>query len=127
MKLPQTLKGKFIYYLDVPKTYKMYDCDPVQFKYNMEQLKKDLKEGEWDVPKPYNEFSNYNTIEKKHIDPSIKNNTYPRTLKGSGILVNDYDKTYSIPEGYRYNNKTKQALLKLRQDGYKRSNNTSRS
>jgi hypothetical protein len=124
MKLPKTLKGKFIYYHDVPKTYAKYKNDP-KFAHLLVRLYKDLEEGEWDASYKRNEYSNnHNFTDDKSI---VNTNVYSRTLKGSGVTVNDYDKTYSIPEGYKYNNKTKQALIKLRQDGYKRSNNTSRS
>lgn len=124
MDLPKTLQGKFIYYHDVPKSYAMYKNDP-KYANRLAQLHKDLKEGDWDVPYTRSKFSNNCTFEDSQ--PEANTNIYSRRLKGSGITVNDYDKTYSIPEGYKYNKGTKQALLKLRQDGYKRSNNTGRS
>jgi hypothetical protein len=101
----------------------MYNNDP-KYAHLLVRLHKDLKEGDWDVPHTRNEFSNNHNLSREKTE--AKTNIYSRVLKGSGIKVDDYDKTYSIPKGYKYNNKTKQALLKLRKDGYKRSYNTSR-
>lgn len=124
MKMPGTLQGEFIYYPDVAKTYELYKSNP-KFKPYLDQLMVDLKHGTWDKPKPFDKFSNHNKVEHEVIRDQVKNSTYSRTLRGSGILVDDLHKSYKIPDGFTFNKKTKQALLKLRQDGYKRSDSIS--
>lgn len=125
MKLPDTLRGSFIYYNDVPKTYAMYSADPDQFSLNMEQLKVDLKAGIWNAPKTKKRFSNYKVISIDQAQEQ-KQSTFSKTLTVSGIEVDENTMTYRIPEGYKWNKKTTNALLKLRKDGFKRSDDISR-
>ena len=128
MKLPKTLQGKFIYYHDVPKTYAMYRNDP-RYAHLLVQLQEDLENGKHDIEHEYSYFQNRvgsstKTKTSSDLSQNILRLTQSKTLAKSGVTVNDDTKTYMVPDGYRFNKKTKNALLTLRSKGYERINNT---